>query len=179
LPRELALRTVKVSNLEMLDWIDEPSLPIPKDEAFHDEKDLEQRLVATTSSEAKSPLDKDQKEEQEKTAEEPNERKDPSGQRKPGPACRLRMTVSGGFYVRSLCYDLGANLNSGAYMAELVRTRQGDFTFEGAVPWEDFTEGGPWEDKVVSILKNPPTQVQKTNELKKSEPTEIAKETSV
>jgi len=58
----------------------------------------------------------------------------------------------------------------------LVRTRQGDFTFEDAVPWEDFTEGGPWEDKVVSILKNP---LQKTSELKESEHTEMENETSL
>lgn len=178
LPRELALRTVKVSKLEMLDWIDEPSFPIPKDEAFQDEKDLEQRLVSITTSKAKSPVENDKKEEEEKMNEELNEGEDPGNPWKPRPACRLRMTVSGGFYVRSLCYDLGAKLNSGAYMAELVRTRQGDFTFEDAVPWEDFTEGGPWEDKVVSILKNPPKPVQQTNELKESEPTEMAKETS-
>jgi len=176
LPRELALRTVKVSNLEMIEWINEPSFPVPKDDAFQDEKDLEQRLIVTTTSECKSPAEKGRKEEEEKREEETKEGKEECDPRKPGPACRLRMTVSGGFYVRSLCYDLGVKLNSGAYMAELVRTRQGDFTFEDAVPWEDFTEGGPWEDKVVSILKNP---LQKTSELKESEHTEMENETSL
>ena len=176
LPRELALRTVKVSNLEMIEWINEPSFPVPKDDAFQDEKDLEQRLIVTTTSEGKSPAEKGRKEEEEKREEETKEGKEECDPRKPGPGCRLRMTVSGGFYVRSLCYDLGVKLNSGAYMAELVRTRQGDFTFEDAVPWEDFTEGGPWEDKVVSILKNP---LQKTSELKESEHTEMANETSL
>ena len=71
-----------------------------------------------------------------------------------GPACKLRMTVSGGFYVRSLCYDLGMKLDSGAYMAELVRTKQGEFGIEDAVEWEDFIDGGGWEDKVVRVLKD-------------------------
>jgi tRNA U55 pseudouridine synthase TruB len=56
--------------------------------------------------------------------------------------------------VRSLCYDLGLELDSGAYMAELVRTKQGEFRLEDAVEWDEFVEGGAWEDKVVRILKN-------------------------
>lgn len=55
--------------------------------------------------------------------------------------------------MRSLCYDLGLKLDSGAYMAELVRTRQAEFGIEDAVAWEEFVEGGSWEDKVVRILK--------------------------
>ncbi|KAK3359689.1 pseudouridine synthase [Lasiosphaeria hispida] len=43
------------------------------------------------------------------------------------PAVKIRMTVTSGFYVRSLCFDLGEKLGSGAMMAELVRSRQGDF----------------------------------------------------
>lgn len=43
------------------------------------------------------------------------------------PAARIRMTVTSGFYVRSFCHDLGAAVGSAALMAELVRTRQGDF----------------------------------------------------
>ena len=43
------------------------------------------------------------------------------------PAARLRMTVTSGFYVRSLCHDLGAAVGSLGLMSELVRTRQADF----------------------------------------------------
>jgi tRNA pseudouridine55 synthase len=43
------------------------------------------------------------------------------------PAARLRMTVTSGFYVRSLCHDLGAAVGSAALMAELERTRQAEF----------------------------------------------------
>ncbi|KAF9738054.1 hypothetical protein PMIN06_002924 [Paraphaeosphaeria minitans] len=44
------------------------------------------------------------------------------------PAARIRLTVSSGFYVRSFAYDLGTACGSLATMAELVRTRQADFT---------------------------------------------------
>ena len=43
-------------------------------------------------------------------------------------------------------------------MAELVRTKQGDFGVEDAVEWEEFVEGGAWEEKVVRILKNGATR---------------------
>ena len=43
------------------------------------------------------------------------------------PAVKLRMTVSSGFYVRSLCHDLGIAVGSFAFMADLVRTRQAEF----------------------------------------------------
>ncbi len=47
------------------------------------------------------------------------------------PAARLRMTVSSGFYVRSLCHDLGHAMGSLGFMAALVRTRQGQFALGG------------------------------------------------
>ena len=43
------------------------------------------------------------------------------------PVVSLRMTVSSGFYVRSLCHDLGMAVGSLGIMARLVRTRQGNF----------------------------------------------------
>ncbi|KAI0122842.1 pseudouridine synthase [Xylariales sp. AK1849] len=43
------------------------------------------------------------------------------------PAARIRMTVTSGFYVRSFCHDLGVKVGSAAMMAELCRSRQGDF----------------------------------------------------
>jgi hypothetical protein len=46
-------------------------------------------------------------------------------------------------------------------MAELVRTRQGEFGIEDAVEWEEFVLGGGWEDKVVKILKGEAGDVQK------------------
>jgi hypothetical protein len=43
-------------------------------------------------------------------------------------------------------------------MAELVRTKQGDFGIEDAVEWEEFVEGGAWQEKVVRILENSATR---------------------
>ncbi|KAI9655188.1 MAG: hypothetical protein M1829_000684 [Trizodia sp. TS-e1964] len=43
------------------------------------------------------------------------------------PAVKLRLTVSSGFYVRSLCHDLGIAVGSLGLMSSLVRTRQGQF----------------------------------------------------
>jgi tRNA pseudouridine55 synthase len=51
-------------------------------------------------------------------------------------AC-LRMTVTAGFYVRSLAHDLGGVLGMGAVLAALRRTRSGEFGLEGAVPLAD------------------------------------------
>lgn len=76
------------------------------------------------------------------------------------PACKIRMTVTSGFYVRSLCHDLGADVGSLGIMTNLVRTRQGQFELgTNVLPYEDLAKGedvwGPqvremlekWEDK--------------------------------
>jgi tRNA pseudouridine55 synthase len=134
LPKALRPRSVKVSNLEILEWNNSHSYRVPKEEISDDEKDVEKPTK-------KRKLDWKATEEVENVTTV-------------GLACKLRMMVSGGFYVRSLCYDLGRAVESGAYMAELVRTEQGGFNIEDAVPWEDFVPGGPWEEKVVKFLRN-------------------------
>lgn len=70
------------------------------------------------------------------------------------PAAKLRMTVTSGFYVRSLCHDLGAALGSAALMAELERTRQGEFELgKNCLEWEDLSEGEKvWGPKVENWL---------------------------
>lgn len=70
------------------------------------------------------------------------------------PAIRIRMTVTSGFYVRSLCSALGASLNSCALMSSLIRTRQGDFELgRNVVEFEDFQRGeevwGPIVEKAL------------------------------
>ncbi|KAK5136951.1 hypothetical protein LTR08_001458 [Meristemomyces frigidus] len=72
----------------------------------------------------------------------------------PAPAVRLRMTVTSGFYVRSLCHDLGAAVGSLGIMAALVRTRQGEFKLGVNTLWyDDLAKGeGVWGDKVVGML---------------------------
>ena len=73
----------------------------------------------------------------------------------PGPpAVRLRMTVTSGFYVRSLCHDLGKAVGSLAFMSELVRTRQGDFELgKNVLDYDDLTKDEDvWGPKVENYL---------------------------
>ncbi|KAK2804208.1 hypothetical protein FQN51_002297 [Onygenales sp. PD_10] len=73
----------------------------------------------------------------------------------PPPAVKLTMTVSSGFYVRSLSHDLGLALGSNAIMSELVRTRQGDFELkpERVIEYKDLEEGEEvWGPKLQGFL---------------------------
>ncbi|KAK4148077.1 pseudouridine synthase [Dichotomopilus funicola] len=73
-----------------------------------------------------------------------------------GPAAaKIRMTVTSGFYVRSLCHDLGEKLGCGAMMAELSRTRQGQFVLGGAncMEYENLLKGEQvWGPQVEQML---------------------------
>lgn len=62
-----------------------------------------------------------------------------------GEACQLllRMTVSSGFYVRSLAADVGAALGVGGCMHSLVRERSGPFTLHQAVTLENLEATEP------------------------------------
>ncbi|KAH8801551.1 pseudouridine synthase, partial [Xylogone sp. PMI_703] len=69
------------------------------------------------------------------------------------PAAKIRMTVTSGFYVRSLCHDLGAALGSAALMAELTRTRQGQFELGSCFEYKDLTGGEEiWAPKIEAML---------------------------
>lgn len=70
------------------------------------------------------------------------------------PAARLRMTVTSGFYVRSLCYDLGVAVGSAALMAELERTRQGEFQLgKNCLEYDDLDKGEEvWAPKIEGFL---------------------------
>lgn len=54
-----------------------------------------------------------------------------------GDTARLTMTVSAGFYVRSLAHDLGEALGCGALLSALRRTRSGEFGLGPAIPLAD------------------------------------------
>ena len=71
------------------------------------------------------------------------------------PAARLRMTVTSGFYVRSLCHDLGAALGALGVMASLVRTRQADFTLgRNVLEYDNLAEGEEgWGPRVRGMLE--------------------------
>jgi tRNA pseudouridine55 synthase len=64
------------------------------------------------------------------------------------------MTVTSGFYVRSLCHDLGAAVGSLGCMAALVRSRQGDFELgKNVFEYADLAQGEEhWAPKVRQML---------------------------
>jgi len=71
------------------------------------------------------------------------------------PAARIRMTVTSGFYVRSLCHDLGLACDSLGLMSSLIRSRQGDYELgKNVLEWSDL-EAGPetWEPKIRKELE--------------------------
>ncbi|KAJ4372676.1 pseudouridine synthase pus4 [Didymella sp. IMI 355093] len=71
------------------------------------------------------------------------------------PAARLRMTVTSGFYVRSLCHDLGLACGSLGLMSSLVRSRQGDYELggENVLEYADLEKGAEvWEPQIEGML---------------------------
>ncbi len=54
------------------------------------------------------------------------------------PNVEFRVVCSKGTYIRSLAYDFGQALNSGAYLSVLRRTKIGNFSVENAMSIEDF-----------------------------------------
>lgn len=50
------------------------------------------------------------------------------------PALQLFVECSKGTYIRSLAYDIGTALGTGAYLDSLIRTRHGPFSIEAAIP---------------------------------------------
>ena len=57
--------------------------------------------------------------------------------------CRISLTCSPGFYVRSLVRDVGERCGTGAALEGLRRTRSGDFTLDEALPLDAFTPSDP------------------------------------
>lgn len=71
------------------------------------------------------------------------------------PAVKIKMTVTSGFYVRSLAHDLGKAVGSCAFMSELVRSRQGDFELhpDKVLEYKDLEAGEEvWGPKVSQFL---------------------------
>ena len=57
--------------------------------------------------------------------------------------CRVSLTCSAGFYVRSLVRDVGERCGTGACLEALRRTRSGDFTLDEALPFDALTPSDP------------------------------------
>jgi tRNA pseudouridine55 synthase len=56
------------------------------------------------------------------------------------PEISFRIVCSKGTYIRSIARDLGLKLNNGAYLAELKRTRIGEFSLDQALSLEKIEE---------------------------------------
>ena len=56
------------------------------------------------------------------------------------PRIKIRVECSKGTYIRSLAFEMGEALNSGAYLSSLRRTRSGEFCVENAHSLDDFME---------------------------------------
>lgn len=54
------------------------------------------------------------------------------------PYLSIRIVCSKGTYIRGLARDIGTSLNIGAYLAELKRTRIGDYLLENALSINEF-----------------------------------------
>ncbi|UPT71760.1 MAG: tRNA pseudouridine(55) synthase TruB [Flavobacterium sp. JAD_PAG50586_2] len=54
------------------------------------------------------------------------------------PEIDFRVSCSKGTYIRSLAFDFGKALNSGAYLSVLRRTKIGDYSVENGITPEDF-----------------------------------------
>ncbi len=63
------------------------------------------------------------------------------------PKVDFRISCSKGTYIRSVARDFGLELNSGAYLNKLCRTRIGEFSLENAIDMEEFTEKFPPRNK--------------------------------
>lgn len=56
------------------------------------------------------------------------------------PEIEFRVSCSKGTYIRSLAFDFGKALNSGAYLSKLCRTKIGDYSVENAISPEQFAD---------------------------------------
>jgi tRNA pseudouridine55 synthase len=71
------------------------------------------------------------------------------------PAARLRMTVTSGFYVRSLCHDLGLACSSLGIMSSLVRSRQADYALgKNVLESSDLDDPAKWEPQLQKQLED-------------------------
>lgn len=181
-PIEIQERPVTVSQLDCVEWLEPGTHKYhwPEKEAEEEEKKVADKLLpqlpedtqATAGQEAQ-PDTEDLKRKREGSdgpeakkiksegaeaadqaptvdADAPKEDRGPC----PAPAARLRMTVSSGFYVRSLCHDLGAAVGSLGLMAALERSRQGEFELgRNVLEFEDLEKGEDvWGPKLTGLL---------------------------
>jgi tRNA pseudouridine55 synthase len=181
-PVEIQERPVTVSQLNMVEWLEPGTHKYgwPEKEAEEEEKKVADKLLPQVDNEAQAtpgqetqpdaeglkrkregsdgPENKKMKVDGAEAADQaPTVDQDAVAEERkpcPAPAARLRMTVSSGFYVRSLCHDLGAAVGSLGLMAALERSRQGEFELgRNVLEFEDLEKGEDvWAPKLTDLL---------------------------
>lgn len=63
----------------------------------------------------------------------------------------FRVSCSKGTYIRSLAYDFGKALNSGAHLSKLTRTKIGDYTLTNALDLGDFEKQLPINSQTINL----------------------------
>ena len=184
-PVEIQERPVEVKSLELVEWMQggQHKWRWPEEEAEPAAKSVAERVLHLEKKEAGEKRKRDEDDETGHPSEpSPSKRKrasqdeagtaahqqptSPMGNPDhppeqvhippcPAPAARLRMTVTSGFYVRSLCHDLGHAVGSLGLMSSLVRTRQADFELgKNVLPYEDLAKGEEvWAKNLEPMLK--------------------------
>lgn len=71
------------------------------------------------------------------------------------PRVEIRVTCTKGTYVRTLCHDIGDVLGCGAHLAELRRTRSGNFDIKDAKPLDELLKlnRSQLQPLIIPILK--------------------------
>lgn len=76
----------------------------------------------------------------------------------------LEVKCSKGTYIRSLAFDLGKNLGTGAHLSALIRTQAGKFTLEKSIDLENLTPDLIKENLInpIDMLSLPQVEVEET-----------------
>jgi len=139
LPRPIEARAVTVHNLEMVEWLGtEHKFVFPQKEFSGEEKKKLAKAAAIDlpdSNEVASSSDVGDASSFSLDAGTDDD--DPASQQT-GAAFVLKMTVSGGTYVRSIVHDLAHSLGSAGHVVTLTRTRQGEYALEPDASAGDF-----------------------------------------
>lgn len=142
LPRPIAGRNVTVHSLELEEWLG-PSHTFrhPEKELTSEEKAALEKSLRGVDASASVADDPQATVETQDISPNPDA---PDTDIRVPTAFVLRMTVSGGTYVRSIVHDLAHVVGSAGHVVTLTRTKQGRFALEpveeerGCVPWEVF-----------------------------------------
>ena len=165
LPVEIQARPVATEEIELLNFTREHEFEFPKEEAEDEvkkEAEVLDKLHHGELESSKTTANPGEKHPREGTPEESAAKKPKSEATEGGeglqpPVAEISMTVTKGFYVRSLVYDLGLEVGSAAHMVELVRTRQTDWELgKNVFEWEEFMENGEevWGKRVEGTLRH-------------------------